>query len=76
MNLQYIIHNHICEFFIISLFSLLSFKVMMNFNMDGINRNYKHGQASDNIKKQKFKTTKIYSAIRGDYFLIFLKNSL
>ena len=45
---------------------------MTNFNMDGINRNYKDGRASNNIRKQKFKTTKIYSAVRGDYFLIFL----
>ena len=56
----------------ISLFSLLLLKVMRNFNMDGINRNYKDGRASNNIRKQKFKTTKIYSAIRGDYFLTFL----
>ena len=45
---------------------------MTSFNMDGINRNYKDGRASNNIRKQKFKTKKIYSAVRGDYFLIFL----
>ena len=59
-------------FFIISLYSLSSFKVMTSFNMNGINRNYKDGRTSNNITKQKSKTTKIYSAIRGDYFLTFL----
>ena len=46
---------------------------MTNFNMNAISRNYKDGRASNNIKKQKIKTTEIYSAIRGDYFLIFYK---
>lgn len=36
--------------------------------MDGIKRNYKDGLTSNNIEKQKFKTTTIYSAVRGDYF--------
>ena len=36
--------------------------------MDGIKRNYKDGLTSNNIEKQKFKTTTIYSAISGDYF--------
>ena len=36
--------------------------------MDGIKRNYKDGLTSNNIEKQKFKTTTIYSAISGEYF--------
>ena len=67
MNLRYIIHNHISRIFIISLFSLLSFKVTINFNIDGITRKYKDGKAS-NIKQQKFITTKIHSAITGNNF--------
>ena len=68
MNLRYIIHNHISRIFIISLFSLLSFKVTVNFNIDGITRKYKDGKASNNIKQQKFITTKIHSAITGNNF--------
>ena len=49
---------------------------MTNFNMDGIDRNYKDGRALNNIKKQKFKPRKFFSAIRGDYFFVFLNNSL
>ena len=73
MNLRYIIHNHISRIFIISLFSLLSFKLTINFNIDGITRKYKDGKASNNIKQQKFITTKIHSAITGNNFWNYFK---
>lgn len=40
---------------------------MASFNMEGINRRYKDGRASKSVKKKCFKTTRTYSAIKGEY---------